>query len=180
MTPARLRTAAALMVLLQGTPILYYGQEIGMRGRIDPGTTTDAAQIPVREAFRWTATVDGPNAAIWYRRPGLRYWEDRYARDHDGVSVAEQAGTPGSLLETYRALLTLRQGHAVLRQGQQRLVDGPRGVLVVERRLGDARMLIVANLTAAPVRYPAPGPDLLGGQDGTVAPWSTALFDAAR
>ena len=60
MTPEKLRTAAALNVLLAGTPILYYGQEIGMRGALRDDYKTDEKDIGNREAFEWEAKVESP------------------------------------------------------------------------------------------------------------------------
>ncbi len=47
------RIGAALNILLDGTPLIYYGQEIGMKGRQNKTWGTDANDIPVREAFEW-------------------------------------------------------------------------------------------------------------------------------
>src|SRR3546814_987297 len=60
MTPARLRTAAALAMLLKGTPPIYYGQELGMRGKQRPEYKTDEKDIGPREAFEWEADVNAP------------------------------------------------------------------------------------------------------------------------
>jgi len=178
-TPEKLRTAAALTFLLKGTPILYYGQEIGMRGALDAGYISDEAGIPVREAFKWAATDAATGQAIWYRRPGQRFWDQRYARDNDGISVAEQSGRAGSLLERYRQLSQLRHAHAALRSGDQKLLESPPALLAVERSGGGERFVIVANMTAAPATYTGPGAngaDLIGGGRGVLRPWQTALF----
>ena len=180
MTPERLRTVAALLFVLQGTPIVYYGQELGMRGVIDKGTDSDESGIPVREAFKWAATDAAPGQAIWYRRPGERYWDQRFARDHDGVSVAEEAGVPGSLLERYRRLAALRHAHPALRHGSQRVVASAEGLLVIERATAAERLVIVANLSGQTAVYPGSdisGRDLIGGGRGaTLRPWQTAVF----
>jgi glycosidase len=178
-TPEKLRTAAALMFLLKGTPILYYGQELGMRGAMDAGYPTDENHIPVREAFKWSAVDSAPGQALWYRRPGERYWDQRYARDHDGISVAEQADNPASLLARYRTLAGLRQAHPALRSGAQRVLESPPGLLMIERRDDRETFLIVSNLTAGAVTPPLPaghGPDLIAGSSGALKPWQTAVY----
>ncbi len=178
-TPEKLRTAAALTFFLKGTPILYYGQELGMRGATDAGYETDENAIPFREAFKWAATDAAPGQALWYRRPGERYWDQRYARDRDGVSVEEQTGRPNSLLNRYRKLAALRRTHATLRTGTQTIRDNAAGLLVVERASASERFVIVANLSAGPVTYAGPGagtPDLISGGDARLRPWQTALF----
>jgi glycosidase len=100
-TPEKLRTAATLMVLLKGTPSIYYGQELGMRGKPFDQFKSDEREIGMREAFEWSAKVEAPGEAIWYKGPKA-YWTERYARDDDGVSVAEQERDPKSLLNHYR------------------------------------------------------------------------------
>jgi len=152
MTPEKLRTAAALNVLLAGTPILYYGQELGMRGALRDEYKTDEKDIGNREAFEWEAKVESKPHALWYRGPGS-YWTQKFARDDDGISVAEQDDDPDSLLNFYRRLFALRREHAALRTGTQTVVDSAPGLLVVERAAGAQRLRIVANLGAQPATY---------------------------
>jgi glycosidase len=178
-SPEKLRTAAALTFLLQGTPILYYGQELGMRGAGDAGYETDEKDIPTREAFKWSAKDSGPNQALWYRREGERYWDQRYARDHDGVSVEEQDPRPDSLLNRYRRLAELRRSHEALRSGTQVVRETKPSLLVIERKGGGERFAIVANLSGVPVTYEGPGADsadLIGGGGARLRAWQTALF----
>ncbi len=178
-TPEKLRTAASLMFLLEGTPILYYGQELGMRGAMDAGYPTDENHIPVREAFKWSAEDAAPGQALWYKRPGERYWDQRYARDHDGVSVAEQADKPASLLNHYRKLTALRKAHPALVAGTQRVLESPAGVLMVERKAGAETLVIVTNLSPLAVTPSHPaglGPDLINGGSGALQPFQTAVY----
>ncbi len=178
-TPEKLRSAAALVLLLRGTPILYYGQELGMRGQLDAGYESDEAGIPVREAFKWSATDDGPGQAIWYRRPGERFWDQRHARDQDGISVEEQELRAGSLLNRYRRLAALRRAHPAIVAGTQAVVEGDARLLIVERSGADERLMIVSNLSAETVDYTGPGsegPDLIAGSTAALRPWQTALF----
>lgn len=182
-TPEKLRTAASLMFLLKGTPILYYGQELGMRGAMDAGYPTDENHIPVREAFKWAAEDAAPGQALWYKRPGERYWDQRYARDHDGVSVAEQSDKPASLLNHYRKLTALRKAHPALMSGAQRVLASPVGVLMVERKAGDETLVIVTNLgplAITPTIAGQHGPDLITGGSGILRPFQTAVYRMAE
>ncbi len=182
MTPEKLRTAAALGILLHGTPILYYGQELGMRGAQRNEYKTDEKDIGTREAFEWEAKVESPGHALWYRGPG-GYWTERFARDDDGISVAEQAPDPTSLLNFYRRLLTLRRQHPALGQGTQTVLDSAPDLLVVERSHGTQRLRIVANLSDRAVDYRTEGiaVALLGRAHGagntlTLAPYQLVLL----
>ncbi|MEI6643177.1 MAG: alpha-amylase family glycosyl hydrolase [Novosphingobium sp.] len=179
MTAEKLRTAAALVFFLKGTPIVYQGQELGMKGQRDTAYKTDEAEIPLREAFKWASSDAAPGQATWYRRPGARYWDQRQARDHDGVSVAEQSGRAGSLLEHYRKLAKLRWSLPALRRGDQKVLESPADLLVV-RRCGAGQCLYLAvNLSARTVTYRGPGSrraDLIGGGGARLRPWQAVLL----
>jgi len=150
----RARAGAAISLLVRGEPMLYYGQELGMRGvtRQDPGLS-DRAHIPLREAFRWEADIQAPGSAIWYADEGRWWWDQRSNRSNDGVSLAEQVGDPDSLYHWYRGLLALRQARPELRRGAQRLLcESDVAVLCVLRGEGEGRSLLLANLSDGPVR----------------------------
>ena len=144
--PRRERLGAALTILLKGTPLIYYGQELGMKGRQLHGTS-DGNDIPVREAFRWTHFVDGRDSAIWYRDTGP-WWTDRYGRDDDGISVEEEQRDPASLLAFYRRLLALRHSRKELREGGQEIVatDQP-ALLVLRRTYGQRESVLLLNFS---------------------------------
>jgi alpha-amylase len=115
------RLGAALNVLLKGSPLLYYGQELGMLGRQMKDTGTDGNDITVREAFRWNRKVDAPGSALWYRGTGV-WWDQRFARDDDGISLEEEQAKPDSLLAYYRKLIALRRSQPELEKGDESLI----------------------------------------------------------
>ena len=150
------RLAAALLFTLKGTPSIYYGQELGMRGRIG-NWGGDGNHIPVRLAYRWTRTLDGPGTATWYRDTGP-WWSPTWSSDGDGISLEEEARDTASLLRFYRRLGQLRRATPSLRTGSQALVPvaSPR-VLAFERREGSSRVVVVANLGDADASAAVPG-----------------------
>ena len=117
----------------------------------------------MREAFEWSAKVEAPGEPTWYKGPKA-YWTDRFAKDDDGVSVAEEDRDPKSLLNHYRALLKLRAAHPALRSGTQRVVPGGNAILAVERGSAREKLLVVANLSGRPAEYLVTGTDLLTGR----------------
>jgi glycosidase len=178
MTPEKLRTAATLMTMLKGTPSIYYGQELGMRGTTRDEYKSDEREIGAREAFRWSDKVEAPGEAIWYKGQKT-YWTDRFARDHDGISVVEEDKDPASLLNHYRRLLKLRAAHPALRGGTQRVVPGGTSILVVERASGRDRIQIIANLSGQSAEYLVSGRDLLTGKPVNgihLKPFATAII----
>lgn len=183
------RLAAALLFTLKGTPSIYYGQELGMRGRIgDWGG--DGNHIPVRLAYRWTRTLDGPGTATWYRDTGP-WWSSTWSSDGDGISLEEEAQDSASLLRVYRRLGQLRRATPALRTGAQAIVPvaSPR-VLAFERREGSSRVIVLANLGAADESAVIPGTgrlrDLWSGSDFpagrpvALGPYGFRILEASR
>jgi alpha-glucosidase len=126
----RARAALVLLLTLRGTPLLYYGDEIGMR----------EFEIP-RERLRDPV--------------GIRHWPDDKGRDRsrtpmqwtssggfttDGVepwlpmgdagarNVEDQRTDPGSMLHLCRDLIALRKAHRDLGTGTYEALDTPAGV----------------------------------------------------
>jgi len=151
--PAKARAGAAIALLLKGDPLIYYGQELGMRGEQPKniGTSSgiplsDATGIPSREAFRWQADLDAPGSAIWYRGDQW-FWKDRFNRSHDGVSLQEERSRPDSLYHWYRRLLALRHARPEIDHGEQRILcDDDSAVLCILREQGERRTLLLVNL----------------------------------
>ncbi len=140
------RLGAALDLLLQGTPLIYYGQELGMKGKATSSWGWGFSDIPQREAMRWTAREEDPGSAIWYKGAGA-WWAGRFNRDGDGVSVAEEENDPASLLSFYRRLIALRRARPELRDGDERVLatDCP-DVLAVLRSTPRQASLLLVNL----------------------------------
>jgi glycosidase len=158
--PARLRAGAALVTLLYGIPSLYYGQEIGMRGKKADYGWHDGNDIPIREALEWYAEADGEGMAYWYRDSGP-WWNDSYIQPHDGVSVEEQRGDPTSLWTHYQALLSLRASEAALQTGRPQFVTNDHDELVTfVRNSGDDCVLVAVSLAAAELTATLRGPSL--------------------
>jgi glycosidase len=165
--PDLLRLGAVFSVTLKGTPLVYYGQELGMSG-IQGNWKTDANDIPVRLAYRWTRKTDGPGSADFYRGTGP-WASDTFVKNGDGVSVEEQIHNPSSLLEFYRRLIRLRSSNPALQRGTQTIVDSPAGLVVYDRREGIERLRVILNVSNSikPIQLEAadlPGRDLWSGK----------------
>lgn len=166
--PRGLRLGAALNILLKGTPSIYYGQELGMRGKQFKAWGSDANDIPVREALEWHAKEGGAGEATWYKDTGP-WWDNRYSRSDDGVSVDEEERNPASLLAWYRRLIRLRRSRPELVAGDERVLDSPSpDVVVVLRTSGGSSSLLMANFGASDQCVALPKdvlpPSLRGGQ----------------
>ncbi len=141
--PAALRLAAGLLLTGAGTPFLYYGEEIGLTGsKPDEQIRTPMAWTGVGSAGGFTT------GAPWEPlEPG---WETR--------NVAAQVDDPGSLLATYRDLISLRAAVPALARGTMTpLAASDAGVAAFLRTDGLRRVAVVANVADKPIASPALG-----------------------
>lgn len=147
---AKAKAGAAILMTLRGEPSIYYGQELGMRGKRGPDEPSDAPDIPRREAFRWHEDLEARGSAIWYKSLA-RTWTPRYNRSDDGVSVDGEMTQPDSLLNLYRALIRLRRERPELSEGAQSLVcPDASPILCVLRTEGAHQTLLLVNLSTTP------------------------------
>lgn len=140
------KAAAAVLLTQPFPPIIYFGDEIGMRGRKNNSFSGDAKDIPFREPFKWKA-VAGPPMSNYFAANATAY-SQRTERDNDGRSVEEQQGVSGSLLEAYRQLITLRRTHAALRTGTYTAISCSSSRVWAFARRTDTETLIVAINTS--------------------------------
>ena len=112
---------AALLLTLRGTPILYYGEEIGMENR-DPvsreevrdpigvrGWPLEKGRDGERTPMQWTA---GQNAGFTGGKPWLPV-----AANYQTHNVSSEEQDPNSILNFYRAAIRLRHRDPALREG---------------------------------------------------------------
>ena len=101
----------ALLFSLPGTPVIYYGDEIGMGDNVYLGDRNG-----VRTPMQWTADR---NAGFSTANPHRLYLplitEQGY--HYESVNVETQAANPASLLSWMRQLIALRKRHRVLGRG---------------------------------------------------------------
>jgi glycosidase len=151
----RFEASTALGLLAGWTPLVYAGQELGMRGlKGDYGT--DANDILIREAVRWDADLETSGSAIWYRDVA-EVWAARFNRSGDGVSVEEQTGVAGSALEHHRDVLHLRARHPALLRGRSSAHAADGQLRITRTAPGGEEMIIHANLSDASVEAECAG-----------------------
>jgi maltose alpha-D-glucosyltransferase/alpha-amylase len=133
-----------LLFSLPGTPVLYYGDEIGMG---------DDLSLPDRSGIR--------TPMQWGSGPGAGFSPAPLDRlylpvilDHGygprDVNVRSQRGDRRSLWHSMRRLIALRRRFPVLGRGTLRLVEtGNSRVLGFFREQGGERLLVLANLAGA-------------------------------
>ena len=146
---------AGLYLTLRGTPIMYYGEELGMENN-DP-KTREEVKDPIgklgwpeekgrdgeRTPMQWN---DGPNAGFTHGTPWLPV--PASSATHN---VATETKDPDSILEFYKRLLGLRHKKRALLDGEYIVLnqDDP-NVLSFLRRYKNETILVVLNMSANP------------------------------
>jgi alpha-glucosidase len=146
---------AALYLTLRGTPIMYYGEEIGMENN-DPKRVEDV-QDPIgklgwpkekgrdgeRTPMQWDATA---NAGFSQAKP----WnpvDPRYKQ----YNVATEEKDPHSILNWYQKVISLRRTNPALLEGKYiSLNEDDPNVLAYLRSYKDKNVLVVLNMSATP------------------------------
>ena len=149
------KVMAAMYLLLRGTPILYYGEEIGMANN-DP-TRKEDVKDPIgqlgwptvkgrdgeRTPMQWN---DGPNAGFTQGIPWLPVPVS--SKTHN--VVAEKAD-PNSVLSFYKTVLALRHTNKALLDGDYvALNESDANVYTYLRRYKDEAVLVVMNMSDSP------------------------------
>jgi maltose alpha-D-glucosyltransferase/alpha-amylase len=131
-----------LLFSLPGTPVLYYGDEIGMGDNIYLGDRNG-----VRTPMQWTPER---NAGFSHANPQKLYLpviiDPEY--HHQVVNVEAQQNNFHSLLWWMKRLIALRKRFRAFGRGTlEFLHPDNHKVLVFLRRAGEERILVVANLS---------------------------------
>lgn len=133
--------AAVLLLTLRGTPVMYYGEEIGMAdGFVSPERRVDRlGRDPCRTPMQWSAD---PNAG--FCPEGAEPWLP-VAEGFERRNVMVASGEPDSVLGLYRRLLALRGRSPALRHGSYRRVEAPVGALAFLREARRERLLVAVS-----------------------------------
>ncbi|HBK0434227.1 TPA: alpha,alpha-phosphotrehalase [Staphylococcus pseudintermedius] len=169
------KTLAIALHLLQGTPYIYQGEEIGMT---DPhfqsiqqyrDVESLNAYREMREAGIDEAeilTILGQKSRDNSRTP--MQWNDEahagfttgtpwieVANNYNTVNVEAAMADPESILYTYKKLIQLRHEHDIVTYGEvvPRYLDHPQ-LFVYERRYQGETWLIIVNMTSEKVTLP--------------------------
>jgi alpha-glucosidase len=178
--PRKIRALLLVLLTLRGTPLLYYGDEIGMtdvdvpRDRLrDPvgvrGWPDEPGRDGARTPMQWT-----PEAGGGFTRAGVDPWLPM--GDSASCNVADQRDDPTSTLHLCRDLIALRRVRPDLWSGAPSAVGSSDGAWVW-RRGNDS--LVAVNDSDLPVEVPlGPGRILIGtdrARDGAEIDATTRL-----
>jgi maltose alpha-D-glucosyltransferase/alpha-amylase len=139
---ARIELANSLLFTLPGSPVIYYGDELGMGDNIWLDDRDG-----VRTPMQWS---NAPNAGFSTAAPESLYCavidDARYGYQH--LNVQAQQADPGSLLNRMREMIRVRRAHPALGRGEVQFLElDNRAVLAYLRRYGQETILSVNNLS---------------------------------
>lgn len=143
----RIELMNSLLFSLPGTPIIYYGDEIGMGDNIYLGDRDG-----VRTPMQWSGDR---NAGFSRADPQRLYLPP--IRDpvysYEGINVEAQERLPTSLLSWMKRIIFVRKSYPVFGRGSIKFLDpNNRSVLAFIREDEHSKMLVACNLS----RFPQP------------------------
>lgn len=149
------RLMAALYLTLRGTPIMYYGEEIGMTTTLpkrkedikDPlgrrGWPKEKGRDGERTPMQWSSKS---NAGFSKKDPWLRVPSSAKTRN-----VATEAKDPNSILNFYKKLLALRRTNEALLDGSYTALNQDDANVLSYLRIFEGHAILVAlNMSAVP------------------------------
>ncbi|PLZ01000.1 maltose alpha-D-glucosyltransferase [Burkholderia sp. WAC0059] len=142
----RIELINSLLLSMPGTPVIYYGDELGMGDNIHLGDRDG-----VRTPMQWSADRNGgfsradPEQLVLPPLMGSLY-------GYDAINVEAQSRDPHSLLNWTRRMLATRRSKQAFGRGTIRFLrPDNRKILAYLREMpGEAPILCVANLSRAP------------------------------
>jgi maltose alpha-D-glucosyltransferase/alpha-amylase len=141
----RIELMNALLLSMPGTPVVYYGDEIGMGDNIYLGDRDG-----VRTPMQWSPDRNGGFSRADPARLVLPPVADALY-GFEALNVEAQVSDSHSLLNWTRRMLALRGRHSAFGRGTLRfLTPSNRRILAYLREHGDEVLLCVANLSRLP------------------------------
>jgi alpha-glucosidase len=145
---------AGMYLTLRGTPIMYYGEELGMENNTpkrkedvqDPigrrGWPEEKGRDGERTPMQWS---DAPNAGFSKAKPWLPV-----PNSYKTHNVATESKNPDSVLNFYKQVLALRHKNDALTEGSYvPLNDADAKVLAYLRKYEGKAVLVVLNMSGA-------------------------------
>ena len=144
----RIKLMNSLLLSMPGSPIIYYGDEIGMGDNIFLGDR-DGVRTPMQWSPDRNAGFSRADPQRLYLPPIM---DPVYG--YESVNVEAQTRAPSSLLNWMRRMLMVRRSSKAFGRGRLLFLNpGNRKILAYLREYGEETMLCVANLgrSAQPV-----------------------------
>ncbi len=129
----------SLLFTLPGSPIIYYGDEIGMGDNIDLPDRNG-----VRTPMQWD---DSPNGGFTTGKPYTEFVKGELGYHH--LNVANQRTDENSLFHAISHMIQVRKQHHAFGRGNMEWVDtGNSSVVAYLRKVQEEELLIFHNLSS--------------------------------
>jgi glycosidase len=147
--PRRIRMVYSLLFSLPGTPVLFYGEEIGMGENL-----AAEGRMAVRTPMQWTSGVNGGFSRAPKRKLSGPVTEGGFAPEH--VNVADQRRDPDSLLTFVQLLIRrYRECPELGWTPRAEILDQPHASVLAHRSTWDDGSLVALhNLGPEPAMVP--------------------------
>jgi maltose alpha-D-glucosyltransferase/alpha-amylase len=147
----RLAMAHALLLSLPGSPVLRYGDEIGMGDDL-----SRSEREAVRTPMQWSDGLTGGFSSVDPRDLPAPVVNDGFGPKH--VNVYDQLTRSDSLLARVGNLARARVGSPEIAGGEYSAVEGgSRAVLCLQHRLRGNTIITAVNLSDEPAEFCVPG-----------------------
>ena len=137
----KIEVANSILFTLTGSPIIYYGDEIGMG---------DDIWLDDRNGVRTPMQWNPDSAAGFSSAPPERFYApviDKPPYNPEYVNVEEQQGNPSSLFNTIKKMIAVRKQYKAFGRGSFRWLDtGTTAVAAYFREYEGERILVINNL----------------------------------
>jgi len=131
-----------MLLSMPGTPIVYYGDEIGMGDNYYLGDRDG-----VRTPMQWSADRNAGFSKAIPQRLFLPTIQDP-VYGYEAINVEAQQSSPSSLLNWMKRMIGVRQRHTLFGRGEiELLYPSNRKILAYTRHDGEETVLCVANLS---------------------------------
>ncbi|MEO1509420.1 MAG: alpha-glucosidase, partial [Cyanobacteria bacterium J06633_23] len=151
------KAAATLLLTVRGTPLLYYGQELGMVDNTDiPEDKLQDRAVAQSDAEETPSSRDGARTPMQWddsSQAGFSFGKDTEPwlpvhENYPELNVQTALQKPDSILNFYRQLLRVRKQSEALRCGQWRtLIHYPHEHLAYLRETETETVLVVINFS---------------------------------
>jgi maltose alpha-D-glucosyltransferase / alpha-amylase len=139
----RVELMNGMLMSLPGTPIVYYGDEIGMGDNINLGDRNG-----VRTPMQWNGGTNGGFSTADPQRLCAPLIQDPIY-GYPAVNVLRQNASEHSLLNWMRSIIMVRRSTGVFGRGSTEfLYPANHRILAYVRRLGNETVLVVNNLSS--------------------------------
>jgi maltose alpha-D-glucosyltransferase/alpha-amylase len=140
----RIQLLNVLLMSMPGTPIIYYGDEIGMGDNVYLGDR-NGVRTPMQWNGGWNGGFSRADPERLYSPP-----ISNPVYGYQAINVDSQQRSPHSLLSWMKSLIAIRKSSRVFSRGTiEFLRPSNHRVLAYVRQLGEEKILVVNNLAAS-------------------------------